>query len=176
MLRNKLSRKNLGVLIITGLCVLAIADSVRGDIQSDTTLDVQWYVKVSSLAYDSAHDCTESYHQYYIQNNSNRNLKFAFEFTHEVYRVAVDPDDKSETESRFDSDTIHQDAPPGVDTLDNGEDDINWWWNGVDISGATGKFRIKAYTQLRVRSVHHGKDTHLFNTRKASEVYTFDID
>ena len=175
MLRNKLSRKSLGVFIITGFCVLAIAGGVRGDIQSDTTLNVQWYVKVSSLAYDSETDCTESYHQYYIQNNSNLNLKFAFEFTHEVYRVTVDPDDDSETESPFDSDTIHQDAPPGADTLDNGENDINWWWNGVDISGTTGKFRIKAYTQLRVRKRDQGIDTHLFNTRKASEIYDFRI-
>ena len=138
MLRNKLSRKSLGIFIITGLCVLAIAGTVMGDTQSDTTQNVEWYVQASSLAYDSTYDCTESYHQYYIQNNSNLNLKFAFEFTHgaEVYRV-----DDSETESPFDSDTIHQDAPPGADTLDNGEDDINWWWNGVDISGATGKFR-----------------------------------
>ena len=125
MLRNKLSRKSLSVFIVAGFCVLAITGSVRGDIQSDTTQNVQWYVKVSSLAYDSAYECTESYHQYYIKNNSNLNLKFAFEFTHEVYRVTVDPDDDSETESPFDSDTIHQDAPPGADTLDKGESDIN---------------------------------------------------
>jgi hypothetical protein len=111
MLHNKLSRKSLGIFIITGLCVLAIAGTVMGDTQSDTTQNVEWYVQASSLAYDSTYDCTESYHQYYIQNNSNLNLKFA-----------VDPDDDSETESPFDSDTIH----PGADALDNGEDDINW--------------------------------------------------
>ena len=128
-------------------------------------------MQVSSLDYDSTYECTESYHQYYIQNNGNLHLKFTFEFAHEVYQIL-----SNGQEQFVDDDTIDQSAPPGADTLDNGEDDINWWWNMVDISGATGKFRIKAYTQLRVRRVHQGTETHLFNTRKASEVYTFNID
>lgn len=175
MLRNKLSRKSLGVFIVTGFCVLAIAGSVRGDIQSDTTLNVQWYVKVSSLAYDSETECTESYHQYYIQNNSDLTLKFNFEFSHEVYQVTINPKTKKETESPAGSDTIDQEAPPGADTLDNDEDDINSWWNMVDVSDRSGKHRIKAYTQLRVRKRHHGHDSHLFSTRKASETYDFDL-
>ncbi len=168
MLRNKLSRSSLGVFIITGLCVLAIAGSVRGDIQSGTTQNVQWYVKVSSLAYDSAHYCTESYHQYYIQNNSNLELKFNFEFAHEVYQIL-----SNGQEQFVDNNTIDQSAPPGIDTLDNGEDDINWWWNMVDVSGRSGAHRIKAYTQLRVRKVHQGTETNLFSTPKASEIYDF---
>ena len=145
---------------------------MRGDIQSDTTLNVQWYVKVSSLAYDSTSECTESYHQYYIQNNSDFSLKFNFEFSHKVYLVTTD-DNGNELESPAGSDAIDQEAPPGADTLDNGESDINWWWNMVDMSGRSGKHRIKAYTQLRVRKRLHGHDSHLFTTRQARETHDF---
>ena len=175
MLRNKLSRKSLGVLIVTGFCVLAIAGGVRSDIQSDTTLNVQWYVKVSSLAYDSTHKCTESYHQYYIRNNSDLTLKFNFELSHTVYSVTINPRNGNEIESFVDDDTIDQSAPPGTDTLDNGESDTNWWWNMVDMSGRSGMFRIRAYTQLRVRRFHQGTETHLLSTPKASETYDFSL-
>ena len=124
----------------------------------------------STLVYDSAYECTESYHQYYIQNNSNLELKFNFEFSHKVYQIL-----SNGQEQFVDDDTIDQSAPPGADTLDNGEDDINWWWNMVDMSGRSGPHRIKAYTQLRVRRVHQGTETDLFSTPKASEVYDFSI-
>ena len=146
-----------------------------GDIQSGTTQNVEWYVKASSLTYDSTYECTESYHQYYIQNNSNLELKFSFEFSHKVYLVTIDPSNGKEIESFVDDDTIDQSAPPGIDTLDNGEDDTNWWWNMVDMSGQSGTHRIKAYTQLRVRRVHQGTETDLFSTPKASEVFQFNI-
>ena len=113
---------------------------------------------------------TESYHQYYIQNNSNLHLKFTFEFAHEVYQIL-----SNGQEQFVDLDTINQEAPPGADTLDNGEDDINWWWNMVDVSGRSGSHRIKAYTQLRVKRVQSGQATNLFSTPKASEVYNFNI-
>ena len=122
-------------------------------------------MKVSSLAYDSTYECTESYHQYYLQNNSNLNLKFTFEFSHKVYRIL-----SNGQEQFVDDDTIDQTAPPGADTLDNGEDDINWWWNMVDMAGQTGMYKIKAYTQLRVRKLQDGQETSLFSTPKASEV------
>ena len=175
MLRNKLFRKSLGVLMVTGICVLAIAGNVRGDTQSDTTLKVQWLVKASSLAYDTSSECTESYHQYYIQNNSDLNLKFKFEFSHKVYLIITDPITKKKTESFFDSDVVDQLAPPGAATLNNGESDINWRWNMVDIGGRSGDYKIKAYTQLRVKKRRHGHDTPLFDTRQAREVYEFSI-
>ena len=168
MLRNKLSSKWLGIFIVTGLCVLTVTGSVMGDTRSGTTQNVEWYVQGSSLAYDSAYECTESYHQYYIQNNSNLELKFNFEFSHKVYQIL-----SNGQEQFVDDDTIDQSAPPGADTLDNGEDDINWWWNMVDVSGRSGPHRIKAYTQLRVRRVHQGTETDLFSTPKASEVFDF---
>lgn len=56
MLRNqKQNRKRLSVSIVMGLCALAITSTVMGDIQSGTTNNVEWYVKVSSLAYDSTY-------------------------------------------------------------------------------------------------------------------------
>ena len=175
MLHNKLSKKSLGIFIVTGFCVLAITGTVRGDIQSDTTLDVEWLVKVSSLAYDSTYECTESYHQYYIQNNSDLELKFTFEFSHKVYSVTIDPETEEELESFVDSDVIDQEAPPGTDTLDNGESDTNWWWNMVDMSGLSGPHRIRAYTELRVRQRLHGHDSHLFTTRQARETHDFSL-
>ena len=170
MLRNKLSSKWLGIFIVTGLCVLTVTGSVMGDTRSGTTQNVEWYVQGSSLAYDSAYECTESYHQYYIQNNSNLELKFNFEFSHKVYQVL-----SNGQEQFVDLDKINQEAPPGADTLDNGEDDINWWWNMVDVSGRSGPHRIKAYTQLRVKRVQGGVTTNLFSTPKASEVYDFTL-
>ena len=170
MLRNKLSSKWLGIFIVTGLCVLAVTGTVMGDTQSDTTQNVEWYVQASSLAYDSTYECTESYHQYYIQNNSDLHLKFTFEFLHEVHQVLT-----NSQEQFVGRDTINQEAPPGADTLDNGEYDINWWWNMVDVSGRSGAHRIKAYTQLRVKRVQGGQTTNLFSTPKASEVYNFNI-
>ena len=165
MLRNKLFTKWSGTFIVAGLCVLVLADTVMGDIRSGTTSNVEWYVKVSSLAYDPTYECTESYHQYYIQNNSDLHLKFTFEFSHKVYRVLSNDQEQFVT-----NDTIDQAATPGADTLDNGEDDINWWWNMVDMSGYSGKYKIKAYTQLRLRKLQDGQETSLFSTPRANEV------
>ena len=172
MLSNKLSRKSLGIFIIAGFCVLAIAGTVMGDVQSDTTDDVDWRVEVSSLDYDGG-CCTDSYHQYTIENNSDLELKYTFEFSHEVYQITIHPTTGAEIESFVGDDTINQEAPPGADTLDNGESDTNWWWNHVTVSHLSGMLRIKAYTQLRVRSVKHGSETHLFSTPKANETYDF---
>ena len=172
MLRNKLSRKSLGVFIVTGFCVLAIAGTIMGDVESDTTYDVDWRVEVSSLDYDGG-CCTDSYHEYTIENNSDRKLKYTLEFSHEVYEITIDPHTGSEIESFVGDDTINEEAPPGADTLDNGESDTNWWWNHVTVSHLSGMIRIKAYTQLRVRSVKHGSKTHLFSTPKANETYDF---
>lgn len=172
MLRNKLSRKSLGVFIVTGFCVLAIAGTVMGDVESDTTDDVDWRVEVHSLRYDGG-CCTDSYHQYRIENKSALKLKFTFEFSHKVYQITIDPVTRRKIESFVGSDIINEEAPPGADTLDNGESDTNWWWNHVTVSHLSGMFKIRAYTQLRVRRVKHGRETHLFSTRKASEVFEF---
>ena len=174
MLRSKLSRKWLGVFIVMGLCVLTITGTVMSDIRSGTTDDVNWRVEVDSLDYDGG-CCTDSYHEYTIENNSDLELKYTFEFSHEVYQITIHPITGKEIESFVDDDTINQEAPPGADTLDNGESDANWWWNHVTVSHLSGMLRIKAYTQLRVRSVKHGSETNLFSTPKASEVYDFDI-
>ena len=173
MLRNKLSRKSLGVFIVTGFCVLAIAGTIMGDVESDTTDEVYWRVEVHGLRYDGG-CCTDSYHQYTIENNSDLELKFNFEFSHKVYRVTTNPHNGTETESFVDDDTIDQIAPPFPDTLEPGEEDVNWRWNHVPVSNEPeGDYRIRAYTQLKVREDGGG---HLFSTPKASEVYDFEID
>ena len=173
MLRNKKQdRKRLSISIVTGLWMLAITSTVMGDVESDTNHKVDWRVEVHGLRYDGG-CCTDSYHQYTIENNSDLELKFNFEFSHKVYQITIDPVTRRKVESLVGSDIIDQSAPPGADTLDNGESDTNWWWNHVTVSHLSGMFKIRAYTQLRVRRVKHGKETHLFSTRKASEVFEF---
>ena len=172
MLRNKLSRKRLGISIVTGFCVLAIAGTVMGAFDSGTTNDVEWHVQVSSLAYNSGTEWTDSYHQYYIQNNSDLHLKYTFEFSHVVERIL------SNGQKEFvDHDVIELTKPVGAGTLDNGEDDIKWSWNGIPMSGEPdGHYRITAYTQLRVKKVQGGQTTHLFSTPDdVEEVHDFNL-
>ena len=151
---------------------MTITSTVMGAFDSGTTYGVEWHVQISSLIYDSDTQSTDSYHQYYIQNNSNLHLKYTFEFSHVVERIL------SNGQNEFvDDDTINQEAPPGADTLDDGEDDINWSWNGISMSGEPdGMYRITAYTQLRVKKVQGGQTTHLFSTPDdVEEIYNFNI-
>ena len=172
MLSKKLSRKSLGVLIVTGLCVLVITGTVMGAFDSGTDYDVEWHVQVSSLAYNSDTEWTDSYHQYYIQNNGNLHIKYTYEFSHLVEQILGDG-----TKRRVGDDVIELTKPAGADTLDNGEDDLKWSWNGIPMSDEPpGMYRITAYTQLRVKKVEGGLTTHLFSTPDdVKEVDDFDL-
>ena len=145
--------KRAKVFVCIGMLGLALALIVSAVFaappKSGVVNGISWTIICDDLEYDSASQCTGSFHLYDIDNGSGFKVSTNFEFAHRVV---------NEFSNVVAWAVINQNGP----TLDPGEDDSNWWWFLVDVDDLdAGNYTIDAYTRLSIYKVQGGQLTFL---------------